>query len=205
YPPSDTLLYLMTTSLVHGSRGIHMRALDFTMMCGNGGGASEAGTYRCPPLLLNWGPSVETTNPDMISRLLNVVQMLTGKNTSDPDFMSALIDENYVVLNTTEAQNAIYTTGWQHATWNVDHNFIALEETESEDVLLLVVNDSSSPFEEEMENYIYFPNRYAITYSIEHIAGFECPASRSDPELNLYYYGMPAYSASLYLLEYTGI
>ncbi|MCD4847890.1 MAG: hypothetical protein K8R76_06850, partial [Candidatus Aegiribacteria sp.] len=205
YPPSDTLLYLMTTSLVHGSRGIHMRALNFTMMCGNGGGSAQVGTYRCPPLLLNWGPSVETTNPDMIGRLHDVVQMLTGKNTSNPDFVSALIDDSYAVLNTTEAQNAIYISGWQHATWNIVHNFIALEETESEDVLLLVVNDSSSPFEEELENYIYFPDRYMIDYSIEYIAGFECDSSsRSYPELNLYYYGMPAYAASLYLLEYTG-
>ncbi len=194
----------MTTSLVHGSRGIHVRALNFTMMCGNGGGSTQEGTYRCPNLMLNWGPSVETTNPDMIGRLHDVVRMLTGKNTSNPDFVSALIDENYVVLDTNEVQNAILS-GWQHATWNVDHNFIALEETESEDVLLLVVNDSSSPFEEELENYIYFPDRYMIDYSIEHIAGFECDtSSRSKPELNLYYLGMPAYAASLYLLEYTG-
>ncbi len=97
YPSSDTLLYLMTTSLVHGCRGVHLRALDLTMRCGNGGGDAPAGTYRCPDLMLNWGPSVETTNPDMIGRMLDVVQSMTGKNTSNPDLMSALIDSNFAI------------------------------------------------------------------------------------------------------------
>ncbi len=206
YPSSDTLLYLMTTSLVHGSRGIHMRALDFTMMCGNGGGSAQVGTYRCPPLLLNWGPSVETTNPDMIGRLHDVVQMLTGKNTSNPDFVSALIDDNYAVLDTVEAQNAVPGPGgWQQDPDNHVLNFIVLEDSLSEDLLLLAVNDSNSDLDYD-QTYIYFPTRDDDSFTKHCIAGFECDPDtlRNEIKLRLDFFCMPAYSASLYWLEYTG-
>jgi hypothetical protein len=206
YPPSDTLLYLMTTSLVHGSRGIHMRALNFTMMCGNRGGSAPSGTYRCPDLMLNWGPSVETTNPDMIARLLNVVQFLTGKNTSDPDFMSALIDEDYAVLDTNEVQNAVPgSRGWQQDPDNHVLNFIVLEDSLSEDLLLLAVNDSDGPLDYD-QTYIYFPTRDDDFFITNFIAGFECDPDtlRSETKLRLDFFCMPAYTASLYWFEYTG-
>jgi hypothetical protein len=189
YPSSDTLLYLMTTSLVHGCRGIHLRALNMTMMCGNGGGSAPSGTYRSPPLLLNWGPGVETTNPDMLGRLYSVVRSLTGKNTSDPDFMSALIDEDYAILDTADVRNAIQNGVWHQDTDNDYLNFIALEETESEDVLLLVVNDTSE-----------------MLFEVNWVAGFECIAndSRNETKLRLDFEMMPAYTASLYWFEYTG-
>jgi len=130
--------------------------------------------------------------------------MLTGKNTSNPDFISALIDEHYAVLRTAEAQNAIRTlSGWHHATWNVDNNFIAIEDSVSGEILLLAVNDTDSPLEED-ENYIYFPGRYFSDYSVEHIAGFECDSSSPYPELNLDFADMPGYTASLYLFEFEG-
>jgi hypothetical protein len=206
YPSSDTLLYLMTTSLVHGSRGIHMRALDFTMMCGNGGGSAQASTYRCPPLLLNWGPGVETTNPDMIGRLHDVVRMLTGKNTSNPDFMFALIDDDYAVLNTNEVQNAVPGPGgWQQDPDNHVLNFIVLEDSLSSDLLLLAVNDSNSDLDYD-QTYIYFPTRDDDSFTKNHIAGFDCDPDtlRSETKLRLDFFTMPAYTASLYLLEYTG-
>ncbi|MCD4849129.1 MAG: hypothetical protein K8R76_13185 [Candidatus Aegiribacteria sp.] len=202
YPSSDTLLYLMTTSLVHGSRGIHMRALNFTMMCGNGGSSAPSGTYRCPPLLLNWGPSVETTNPDMLGRLHDVVQSLTGKNTSNPDFVSALIDDNYEILDTADVRNAIQDGGWHQDTENDYLNFIALEDSVSGDILLLVVNDSSEDVSDF--TYIRFPNRYKDSYTANWVAGFKC---LYDPEgdrvrLVLDFYTMLPYTASLYWFEH---
>jgi hypothetical protein len=202
YPSSDSLLYLMTTSLVHGSRGIHMRALDFTMMCGNGGGSAQVGTYRCPPLLLNWGPGVETTNPDMIGRLHDVVQMLTGKNTSNPDFMSALIDENYGILDTAAVRNAIQDGGWHQDTENDYLNFIALEDSVSGDILLLVVNDSSNMLYDF--TYIRFPNHHKDSYTAHWVAGFKClyTPERERIRLLLDFWTMLPYTASLYWFEH---
>ncbi|MCK4506600.1 MAG: hypothetical protein KAW14_13380, partial [Candidatus Aegiribacteria sp.] len=202
YPSSDILLYLMTTSIIHGCRGIHLRALDLTMRCGNGGGASEVGTYRCPDLMLNWGPSVETTNPDMIARLLNVVQSLTGKNTSDPDFMSALIDEHFAVLDTATVRNAIQNGGpWHQDTENDYLNFIALEDSVSGDILLLVVNDSSDMLD---FTYIRFPNHLKDSYTAHWVAGFEClyTPERERIRLLLDFWTMPPYTASLYWFEH---
>ena len=202
YPSADTLLYQMTTSLVHGCRGIHLRALDITMMCGNGGGSAPSGTYRSPSLLLNWGPSVETTNSDMIGRLHDVVQSLTGKNTSDPDFVSSLIDDDYAILDTADVRNAIHNGDWHQDTENNYLNFIALEEIESEDVLLLVVNDSGEMLFDN--TYIRFPDHYADSYTVNCVAGFECYRDAPEGEIRLLldFELMPAYSASLYLFEH---
>ena len=205
YPSSDTLLYLMTTSLVHGCRGIHLRALDFTMMCGNGGGSAPSGTYRSPPLLLNWGPSVETTNPDMIGRLHDVVQSLTGKNTSYPDFISGLIDEDYTILDTASVRNAIFEDHvWYQDTDNDYLNFIALEDSVSGDILLMVVNDFDDLLIDD--TYIRFPDHFADSYTINWVAGFECyiDGLRSETRLRLNFSGMYGYTASLYWFEYTG-
>jgi hypothetical protein len=204
YPSSDTVLYLMTTSLVHGCRGIHLRALDFTMMCGNGGGIAPSGTYRSPPLLLNWGPGVETTNPDMLGRLYDVVQSLTGMNTSDPDYISALIDEDYAILDTAVVRNAIKNGVWHQDTDNDYLNFIAVEDSVSGDILLMVVNDFDDMLIDD--TYIRFPNHYTDSYTINWVAGFECyiDTLRSETRLRLNFSGMYGYTASLYWFEYTG-
>jgi hypothetical protein len=202
YPSSDTLLYLMTTSLVHGCRGVHLRALDLTMRCGNGGGDAPSGTYRCPDLMLNWGPSVETTNPDMIGRMLDVVQSITGKNTSNPDFMSALIDSSFAIMDTAGVRNATYGIGgWNNDATNDSLNFIALEDTLSGDILLLTVNDSGSLL--NCSNYVRFPDCYEDDYETHYVAGYQCQDNGLTGELRICmdYLMMPAYKASLYWFE----
>ncbi len=206
YPSSDTLLYLMTTSLVHGSRGIHMRALDFTMMCGNGGGSAQVGTYRCPDLMLNWGPSVETTNPDMIGRLHDVVQMLTGKNTSNPDFMSVLISDDWDIMDSDDAENARYFEigGWETDLDNDSLNFITFIESSSNNILLLAINDSSEILDYYASSYYYihFPNKNGLRYTPHHVAGFVAGQFDYTPDLALNFFEMPAYTASLYWIEW---
>ena len=203
YASDDSLLYLMTTAIVHGCRGIHLRALDFTLMCGNGGESVPIGKYRCPPLLLNWGPSVETENVDMLSRVHGVVRMLTGKNTDNPDFMSALIDDDWNILDTSDAENAIYENS-QYVTdaGNDSLNFIALQEAASEDILLLAVNDSGEELPGYTDDYyIHFPEETGLSYEVHWIAGYQPLESRVDPDLAVSFHGMPGYTASLVLLE----
>jgi len=205
YPSPDTLLYLMTTSLVHGCRGVHLRALDLTMRCGNGGRDVPSGTYRCPDLMLNWGPSVETTNPDMIGRMLDVVQSMTGKNTSNPDFMSALISDEWTIMDLDDAENAKYDelTRWDTDTSNDSLNFISLIESSSNDILLLAVNDSPEVLDDSSSDsyFIHFPDRNALHYTVHYIAGDSAYQMDVSPDLAVSFYGMPAYTASLYWFE----
>lgn len=193
----------MTTALVHGCRGIHLRAMDITMMSGNGGDSPPYGTYRFPSLLLNWGPSAETTNPDMIGRLFDVVQSLTGKNTSGPDFMSALIDSNFAIMDTASVRNAVYTgTEWVQDVDNDSLNFIALEDTVSGDILLMAVNDFDEMFYDN--EYIRFPDHYKDSYTVHFVDGFQCIGDtlRDETRVRFNFYGMPGYTASLYHLEH---
>jgi hypothetical protein len=198
YASQDTLLYLMTTALVHGCRGIHLRALDFTMMCGNGGESVPIGTYRSPSLLMDWGPSVETTDTDMLSRVHGVVQMLTGVGTSNPDFMGALIDSDWSVMDNQDAVNAAWGgySGWSTDPYNENLNFLALEEYGAGNILLLVVVDESGS-----KDCIYFPGKYLCDYNIVYIAGEHANMSDSQLDLALDFSQMPLYTASLYLIS----
>jgi len=189
----------MTTAIVHGCRGIHLRMLDFSLMCGNGGEASPEGLYRCPPLLLNWGPSLEMENVDILSRIHSIVRMLTGKGLDSPDFIASLIDDDYTAMSSLEASNAVCSRGpgWVLDMDNRSLNFLALENNSSGDILLMVVADS-----EGSHDCILFPGRRGDDYEPVHIAGEEAFASAgSHTELSLCYSGMPRYTASLYLLR----
>ncbi|MBD3369494.1 hypothetical protein GF402_03935 [Candidatus Fermentibacteria bacterium] len=198
YASQDTLLYLMACPVVHGARGLHLRALDFALMCGNGGPPYPANLYRCPPLLLNWGPGVDKDNVDMLSRAYGVLRMLTGEGTSNPDFLSALIDENWEILDWDHAQNATWESGFQPDPDNDWLNFVALEHSVSEEVLVIIVNDGPAKVEDA---YIVFPGKWAESYDKHHIGGFEENMLRDKPTLCLFYDFVPAYSASLYWLE----
>jgi hypothetical protein len=203
YASEDTLLYLMTTALVHGCRGIHLRALDFTMMCGNGGDTAPIGTYRSPALLLDWGPSVETTNTDMLTRIHGVVRMLTGEGTSNPDFLGALIDDDWSILDTDDVYNAEWNGyGYDEVLDNEDLNFISLKSDSTGDILLLVVNDSSEALWNEDENWVYFESEPPYNYDVQCIAGYGAP-DQDLYALAISFYEMPPYTASLYLLEHT--
>ena len=199
HPSPDTLLYLATTALVHGCRGIHLRAMDITMMCGNGGGSAPPGVYRCPSLLMNWGPGPESTNPDMLGRMFDVIRSLTGRNTPGPDFLSALIDENWSILDTASVRNAVYERGRLRYADNELLNFIALENSVSGDILLMAVNDSDDMLR---NTYIRFSNRPGDGCAVNRIAGFETvgDAPPGETVLVLNYDSMPAFTAGLYVI-----
>jgi len=171
------------------------------MMSGNGGDSSPSGTYRCPSLLMNWGPGLESRNPDMIDRLFDQIQSLSGKNTSDPSYMSALIDEDYSILDTATLRNAIHdVSGWHQDTSNDYLNFIALEDSVSGDILLMVVNDSDDLLSHD---YIKFPDYMKEDYTISWVAGFELDTDTPEAETKVVmdFDMIPAFTASLYLIE----
>jgi hypothetical protein len=202
YASEDTLLYEACCDIVHGARGIHLRALDFALMCGNGGSSVPVGVFRAPDLLLNWAPSIETTNTDMISRIHSVIETLSGPGT-DPDIFSILVDDSYTALDTNYVMNAEFIpgTGWRQDDdpWL---NFIALEKTcaaDSIEIVLLVVND----YETYADGIIRFPEYDEDDCTLEYIAGFELIYSlRSETMLALDFGLMPAYTASLYRITY---
>jgi hypothetical protein len=160
---SDTLLYLTVAPIVHGCRGITFYALDMALQSGPASQSSSA-FFRAPAAMLNWGPSRDCEdNADMVSRVHDVVKMLTGKK-GGPDFLNALVDHSsYEVLDDTEAFNALYT-GSGYIPFPDDEylNFIALTGGGDGSILLLISYDGdvegcSAPL-------IVFPNKIASVY-----------------------------------------
>ena len=198
YPPEEKLLYLMVGAIVHGCRGIHLRALDLSLMCGNGGSDALDGLYRCPSLLLDWGPGTDEGNVDVLARVHGVVRTLTGENASTPDFMASLIDDDYTAMDTEAAVNAVYLRGeWTSAPESDCLNFLALEHGPSGDILLMAVADPNGEAES-----ILFPGRLSSDYEMVPIIGEEaCPGPGGSEELSICFTGMPPYTASLYLLQ----
>jgi len=147
---SDTLLYMTVAPIVHGARGLSFYALDMALMAGPSSSGSMAPLYRAANTLLNWGPSRNCAeNADMVSRVHDVVKMLTGKK-GGPDYLSALVDHSgYSVIGS--ADNAHYSSdaGWVLCSDDYDClNFIALEEQSTGDILLLVSKDYDDNYAE---------------------------------------------------------
>jgi hypothetical protein len=206
YQSKDELLYLLVSPIVHGARGILIRAADITLMSG-GYGDSSQNCFRYPALLQDWGPSIDTEDVDMFERGLCAVDTLTGLDGTSPDFLEALISEDWEVLDEDDAENQEWssTHGWITDTEAEALNFIALLNSSTWDILLIAVNDSEDEIEDN--RYIVFWNAEYDDYFISHayIAGYW--TEQSDPQGPSQNYacfdlsGMPAYTAGLYYLE----
>ena len=141
YPSADTLLYMTVSPIIHGCRGISFYALDLALFSGAASSGGSSPLNRPPGQFLDWQPSRDSQeNVDMISRVDDVVSILTG-NSGGPDFLSALVDHSsYTVLDTGWVYNADCST---NPVFGDDKlNFIALRESSSEDILLMVSNDN---------------------------------------------------------------
>ncbi len=185
YASPDTMLYLVTTPIVAGARGLVFYALDLSMMSGNG---ADDGYSRAPFLLQNWGPSRDTYNVDMVGVVHNAVASLTGNGASETDYLSALIDSSWTVLDNNAAFNTSET--------DTLLNFIALENSTKDTILVIAVNESTSQFPFEPE--IVFPG-LPVNFGIVSSEGFTPELVRyiDKPGLRLDYSAMKGVTASL--------
>jgi hypothetical protein len=199
YPDKDFVLFNMVSPIVHGSRALFLWALDCTLQSGNGG-TESSNPFRLPMLMLDWGPSLDNTNVDMLERGFSALDSLTGQISGRPDFLSALVSDDWDAMGWDDAQNALYYSDEFHADPGNNYlNFLAVQEESSDDILLIVVNDSDT---EIGEDYIVFPNLEDDLYSRQWVAGYECPGTlpEGETELALYFDGMGPFQASLYRL-----
>ncbi len=135
--------------------------------------------------------------------MYGVVDILTG-GTGGPDFFSALIDDDWEIMDTGEARNAEWTgTSFQLDEYNAELNFIALMSESTEDVLLLAVNDTADYLDSGTDDYyIFFPYLSAYDYNVHLEAGYEGSQFTGHQEfLAISFYEMPPYTASLYQIE----
>jgi len=96
-------------------------------------------------------------------------------------------------------------TGWETDTANDSLNFIALIENQSDDILLLAVNDSPEVLDDSASSryYVHFPDRNGLRYTEYYVAGFDVDGfDVSSPDLEINFYEMPGYTASLYWFEH---
>ena len=158
-PSPDTLLYMVTTPVVEGARGLVFYAMDIAMMSGNGG---DDGIERAPFVLQNWGPSRDRENTDMIGRVHETVARLTGNGIHEVDYLSPLADSTWTVLHENEACNADPSDSLL--------NFIAIQNPAADTVLVLAVNTatSASPF----QTGIVF-SKLPVGFSIVDSEGFQ--------------------------------
>jgi len=137
--------------------------------------------------------------------MFDVIQSLTGKSTSNPDFMSALISDDWDIMDSDDAENALYFEigGWETDLDNDSLNFISLEDSVSGDILLLAVNDSPEVLDDSTSNhyYIHFPNKNGLHYTTHNVAGYDADQIDASPDLAVSFYEMPAFAASLYWFE----
>ncbi len=160
-PSPDTLLYMVTAPVVEGARGIVFYALDLAMMSGNGG---NDGYSRAPFVLQNWGPSRDTGNTDLITGIHETTAILTGRLQHGTDYLGALVSPDWRVLGPDRARNV--------NTADSLLNFIALENAQSDTVILLAVNNSTgeSPFSPGIE-LLDLPAGFSVTEAHGFIPG----------------------------------
>ncbi|MBN1433737.1 hypothetical protein JW921_03195, partial [Candidatus Fermentibacterales bacterium] len=188
--------------------------LDLALLSGNGGQQVQPEAYRAPDLLLNWGPSLDSDNVDMLSRIFAGVDTLTGTTTGGSEFLDALVSEDWDSLPVWKAENAYWSGSCFHdAESQGSLNFLALENgnplsEDYQDLMLLVVNDSPDTiFDEQSEtdgSWIVFWTCPAEDWTGECCGGFEadldgpdCDDPEYDPIVSANFDSMPPFSASL--------
>ncbi|MCK5786812.1 MAG: T9SS type A sorting domain-containing protein [Candidatus Sabulitectum sp.] len=167
---SDTLLYLTVAPIVHGCRGISFYALDMALQSGPVSSGGTTPLFRAPSTLLNWGPSRDCEeNADIVSWVHDVAKMLTGKY-GGPDFLAALVDHSSFTVLENDVFNAITCFGDVPSPGSESINFIALEEDQTGDILLIVSKDNSSG----VAPFVVFGGTDARDYdSVEYWGGWD--------------------------------
>jgi hypothetical protein len=211
YQTEEQLLYLLVCPLVHGARGIFVRAVGITLLTGGFTDETSPLPFRYPALLQDWGPSLDTEDVDMFSRGLSVLEDLTGEGASGPDFLDALVDTDWAVQDNVSAGNGSWNgdSSRFEAETNNDLNFIALKHSTRGDILMLVVNDSADSVETADGSWIYFKYETQGDYpAIDRTcwAGFDPflyhgSGPGSSDEMGVNFVGMPPYTASVLELE----
>lgn len=212
----DTLLFMATVPIIKGCRGLVFYAMDIALMSGN---RTADQTLRYPDLLQNWGPSRDVGNTDIPGRVHQVVASLTGNGPQGgPDFLAALVDPAYRVLQTSEAMNCSISSVMGSVPDPADTtlNFIAVENTEDGSILMLVSNESGAQL--APGRGICFPGRFNGNYSLNVVDGFAPARSFSQPvifgdepgtvgpgTLILDFSGMPSTTVSLLELGSDGL
>ncbi|OPL18363.1 MAG: hypothetical protein AVO35_05830 [Candidatus Aegiribacteria sp. MLS_C] len=197
----DTLLWMVTVPVIKGCRGLVLYSMDISLMCGN---RTEDQTLRYPDLLQNWGPSRDVGNIDMPGRLHSVIASLTGNSPAEgPDFLSATVDPGFRVLQTSEAVNCDFNTmtGTTPGPSDTTLNFLALEEMQSGDILLMVANESGAQI--GPGRGIGFPGRFGGNYTLEVIDGFQPFIRNACLEDDNSLYG--AISTGTLMLDFSGM
>ena len=184
----DTMLYMVTTPIVAGARGLVFYALDISMMSGNGG---DDGISRAPFILQNWGPSRDNQNTDMVGVVHQAVSRITGSN-GGTNYLDKLIDPNWSIMDESEIFNTQPS--------DTLLNFIALKNQMEDSIIVFAVNESLSDLTQDDGIYV---NNLSAELKISSSEGFTPtlvnPSGTSLAHLD--FSGMNAVSASLFTIS----
>ncbi|NOQ21400.1 MAG: hypothetical protein GQ565_01945 [Candidatus Aegiribacteria sp.] len=163
-PTADELRYMVVSPIILGARGIQFYGLDLAMMSGNGDeGGSTA--FTSPAELVNWGPSIDQENPNMISRVHQVVSELVNN-----DFTTALTALYCYAMGDDEVVHAYYYDGIISPISDNNCGFIALKDQNSGNIYVLLANMSNQPA--DASNVLWFKDEFWDNWSLCNVGGF---------------------------------
>lgn len=173
YPDSFTMAYLIASPVVHGARGIGFWGGDHSLASSwDATGPQQDGRY--PMEMLRMNRSADWNSVDMTGRVFGAIESFTGNQDNGPqgpDFLGALVSDQWVVMDSDEAIHADYSneSPYYQEGMNDSLCFIALENVSTNDILLIVVNDDQYAVAEENgeAGSIYFPGYFKTNYDIE--------------------------------------
>ena len=229
-PSVDELRYMIVAPIILGARGIQFYALDLALGSGNGTEQTDycgdTKGFQCPSELVNWGPSSDIGNPNMLSRINQVINELVN----EAPFTSALISSYCYAMNSDEVTNAIYNSGSITPITDDKCSFLALRSQTSGNIYILMANFTGSPA--DAWNVLYFMNELGNSWKLHNVGGYEVniiahrlsypsntninpsirtlydvdylnngDSSKAQIPLLIAYGGLPAYSTSIFYLE----
>ena len=225
YAPSlDQLRYMAVTAILNGARGLRFYALDLALATGNGV-ESQTFSFASPAELVNWGPSQDEDNANMITRVHTLASEISV-------FKALLMSGGSCALADDVVDHAYYDGGYlPDSEPDSDVNFLALESPTTGNICVLVTNNSA--YAANINRVLWFMGRLADEWELTHVGGYQLhiagrmDTSLREPESNaamltastepnqacivgsrdeiplmVSYEGMPPYSSSLCILQH---
>lgn len=187
-PSLDSLLYLCTSSIVHGTRGLIFYNLGHALEASYG---NEGTQDRLPWIMTSWNGSIDPENPgmDLVETVHTATAILTGTEyngwNTGIDWLSTLASDDWEVIQAdpfpglalNEEPNGLasthadlYQTAPPYAKVSDDYrNFLALRNLSTNELVIYVVNDG--------EDYVTdvcigFPSILMSNHTVSTINGY---------------------------------
>jgi hypothetical protein len=165
-PTLDELRYMIITSVLAGARGLLFYSLDLAIASGTGGtfGGVPNSVVSVDPLMTNWGPSIDTKNVNMVSRVHSIIEEF------EP-FANALVSNSYTTLHNSDVVQGTWNGSSFDPSSDNRTGFLALQSTTSDRIYVMLANYSGTTG--YSGRVLYLPGEYNDGWTLTNIGGYE--------------------------------